>query len=152
SRPIRFMTYSAGGGRDLVAKLIAQGISGPLGQLVNIEHMGGSDSAPGEFVATAPPDGYTLLFLGPSFWIGALLKKDLPYDPVKDFSPITIAVIQPNVFVVHPSVAANSVEELIGLARAHPGELKYASGLVGTSSQLSCQLFTKRAGVNIVGV
>ena len=67
-------------------------------------------------------------------------------------SPITIAVIQPNVLVVPPSVAANSVEELIGLARAHPGELKYASGLVGTSSQLSCQLFTKRAGVNIVGV
>ena len=148
-KPIHLMTFEPGGSVDLVARLIAQGISGPLGQPVTVENRPGIDSV--EFVAQAPPDGYTLLHFGPQLWTAPLLRK-VAYDPEQDLSPITMAIVQPNVLVVHPSVAANSVEELIELARARPGELKYASGINAASSQLAGELFNYMAGVKLVGI
>lgn len=119
-KPVRIVTSNVGGGNDFVARLIAQGISGALGQQVIVENRAIS-VIPGETVAKALPDGYTLLVAGGSFWIAPLIQKT-PYDPVKDFAPITIGEKAPLVLVVHTSIAANSVKELIALARAKGGD------------------------------
>jgi len=143
---VRIVTSEAGGGSDLVARIIAQGLSASLGQQVIVDNRGGS-LAP-ELVARATPDGYTLLVSGTTFWLGPLFKKML-FDPVRDFLPITVLVDSPNILVVHPSVKVNSVTELIALAKAKPGSLNYA-GTPGASSQLGGELFKVMAGVNIV--
>jgi tripartite-type tricarboxylate transporter receptor subunit TctC len=103
-------------------------------------------------VAKAPPDGYTLLFWGSALWLLPFLRSGVPYDPVKDFAPITLAVNSPNVIIVHPSLAANSVRELIALAKARPGQLNYASGSTGSSNHLAAELFNSMAGINIVRI
>jgi len=149
NKPIHLATFEAGSGVERVARLIAQAISRPLGQPVIVDNWPGLASV--EHVTQAAPDGYTLLHFGPSLWTAPLLQK-VSYDPENDLSPITLAVSQPNILVVHPSVEANSVAELIALARARPGELKYASGINGASSQLASQLFTSLGDVDIVGV
>jgi tripartite-type tricarboxylate transporter receptor subunit TctC len=104
-----------------------------------------------ETVAKAAPDGYTLLSYSSSVWVLPLLQP-MPYDPVRDFSPITMAANSPMVLVVHPSVAVKSVAELVALAKARPGELNYASGVSGSASHLPGELFKFMAGVNIVRV
>ena len=103
---------------------------------------------PGELVARASPDGYTLLVTGNSLWIGPLLQ-DTPYDPVKDFLPITAAVTAPNVLIVHPSLSVRSVKELIALARARPGELNYGSSGTGSTNHLAAEMFKAMARVKI---
>ena len=123
NKPIRVTTTESGGGSDFIARLIAQGITGPLGQPVIVENRGGGATISGEIVAKAAPDGYTLLVAAGTLWIGTLMRKT-SYDPVKDFSPVTLAVSTPNILVVHPSVAS-SVKELIALAKAKPGQLNY---------------------------
>ncbi|MBI3044421.1 MAG: tripartite tricarboxylate transporter substrate binding protein [Betaproteobacteria bacterium] len=150
SRPIRIATTQAGGGSDFLARLVGQGITGPLGQPVVIDNRGGGATISGEIVARAEPDGYTLLAAAGTLWIGSLLRKT-SYDPLKDFSPITLAISTPNVLVVHPSVA-NSVRELIALARAKPGVLNYGSGATGASSHIAGELFKHMAQVDIVRV
>src|SRR5438105_5041065 len=100
-------------------RLIAQGISGALGQPVIVENRGVDGI---ELVASAPPDGYTLLIFGAPFWTAPLLGKTA-YDPVRDFAPITLATTSPLVLVVDPSLPVNSVDELIALAKARPGQL-----------------------------
>src|SRR3989304_5949262 len=122
-KPIRVISPGPGGGADFVARFIAQGISGPLGQQVVVENRP-AGVIPGQIVSKAQPDGYTLLVNGNSFWIAPLMRDNIPYDPVKDFSPITSAVGSPNILVVHSSVPANSVKGLIALAKARPGVLK----------------------------
>ncbi|MBI3068912.1 MAG: tripartite tricarboxylate transporter substrate binding protein, partial [Betaproteobacteria bacterium] len=104
-----------------------------------------------EMAAKSPPDGYTLLVAAGSFWIGPLLR-DTPYDPVRDFSPISMVSRAPNVVAVHPSLPVKSVKELIALAKARPGVLNYSSGATGSSSHLSGELFKALAGVNIVRI
>jgi tripartite-type tricarboxylate transporter receptor subunit TctC len=151
SKPIRMVSPGPGGGADFVARFIAQGISGPLGQQVVVENRP-AGVIPGQMVTKARPDGYTLLVNGNSFWIAPLMQDNIPYDPVKDFSPITSAVGSPNILVVHSSVAANSVKDLIALAKAKPGALNYASASAGGSVHLSAELFKYMAGVNIVRI
>src|SRR5258705_8545069 len=116
NKPIRIITSSAGGGNDLIARLIANGISGPLGQQVIVENRP-SGPLSGQLVQQSPPDGHTILGAGTTFAIATLLQK-MPYDPIKDFSPITLVSMEPSVLVVHPSVPVKSVKELIALAKA----------------------------------
>jgi tripartite-type tricarboxylate transporter receptor subunit TctC len=104
-----------------------------------------------ETAAQAPADGYTLLVSSGSIWIAPLLRK-MRYDPMRDFSPVALATSSPNVLVVNPSVTASSVRELIALAKAEPGELNYASGVTGSSSQLAAELFNYMAGVRITRI
>jgi tripartite-type tricarboxylate transporter receptor subunit TctC len=152
NKPIRIVTSEVGGGADFSSRLIAQGISPALGQPVIVENRGGSGVIPCQNVAKAAPDGYTLLFISNSMWITPLVQKDVPYDPVRDFAPITLAVNSPTVLVVHPSVAAKSVQELINLAKANPGALNYAVGPVGASTHLAAELFKRMANIDIVRV
>src|ERR1700704_4415385 len=139
TKPIRMVSPGPGGGADFVARFIAQGISGPLGQQVVVDNRP-AGVIPGQIVSRARPDGYTLLVNGNSFWIAPLLQ-DSPFDPLKDFAPITTAVGTPNILVVHPSVAVNSVRDLIALAKARPGTLNYGSSTAGGSVHLSAELF-----------
>lgn len=151
AKPIRVIASEPGGGGDFVARLIAQGISGGLGQPVVIENRGGSVVIPAEIVARAPADGYTLLLLGSTLWIEPLMHKT-PYDPVQDFAPISWVVGSPNILVVHPSLPVKSVKELIALARSRPGELNHSVGITGSSSQLASELFKVMAAINMVAV
>src|SRR5258706_12053329 len=122
NKPIRIVTSNPGGTNDFTARVIAQGLTGPLGQPVIIDNRGGGSFISAEVVAKAPPDGYTLLSTDTSTWTSPLITK-IPYDPVKDFSPITLMVTAPLFLVVHPSLPVKSVKELIALAKARPGEL-----------------------------
>jgi tripartite-type tricarboxylate transporter receptor subunit TctC len=150
SKPIRIVTAGIGGGNDWLSRVIAQGISGPLGQSVVVDNRGGG-VIPGEVVSRAAPDGYTLLVMSSSLWIGELLRKT-PYDVRRDFVPITLADRAPNVVVVHPSLPAKSVKELIALARARPGALNYSSAGTASSSHLSGELFKALAHVDMVNI
>ncbi|MBI3044492.1 MAG: tripartite tricarboxylate transporter substrate binding protein [Betaproteobacteria bacterium] len=149
SRPIRLLTTEAGGGGDLVARVIGQGISGSLEQPVVVDNRG---IRSGEIVAKAAPDGHTLMSYGNPLWLAPFLRKNVPYDPVRDFSPITLSVISPNVLVVGPAVAAASVKELIALAKARPGALNHALSGVGSSNHLAAELFRSMAGIDTVHV
>ncbi len=147
-KPIRIITAATAGSSDFTSRLIAPGLTERLGQQVIVDNRG---NLGGEILARLPPDGYTLLIDGASLWIGPLVQK-MPYDPLLDFAPITIAVRAPNVIVVHPSLPVKTVKELIALARARPGELNYGSGGIGGASHLPAELFKLLAGVNIVNV
>ena len=149
TKPIRIIAAEVGGGADVVARIVANSMSVPLGQPVIVENRPASLN--GEMVAKATPDGYTLLLASSTFIFAPLFRKE-PYDPVKDFSPITMLAKAPNIIVVHPSVPVNSVKELIALAKAKPGVLNYASGGAGSSIHLAGELFKNMAGVDIVRV
>lgn len=149
-RPVRIVTASIGGSTDMIARLIAQGLTANLGQQVIVDNRP-TGIVPGEIVVKAVPDGHTLLFHGSSLWLMSLLQK-MPFDPAKDLVPITLATSTPNIVVVNPAVAAQSIKELIALARAKPGALNYGSGATGAASHLAAELFKHMAGVNIVRV
>jgi tripartite-type tricarboxylate transporter receptor subunit TctC len=151
NKPIRIVTLSPGGGLDFAARLIAQGVSGPLGQNVIVDNRGGPYLS-GEIVANAPPDGYTLLVSSNNLWLTPVIQSNVPYDPVRDFSPITMVARSPSILVVHPSVPIKSVKELIALAKARPGALNYASGITGGADHLAAELFKAMAEVNIVRI
>jgi tripartite-type tricarboxylate transporter receptor subunit TctC len=150
TRMIKIVTAAAGGGSDFIARIIAQGISPPLGQQIIIDNRGTGVLA-GEAAARLPADGYNLTVQGGAFWVAPLLRKTA-YDPVKDFSPISLVVREVNILAVHPSVPAQSVKELIAYARANPGKLNYSSPGVGSTTHLASELFKSMAGVNIVHV
>lgn len=151
SKPIRIIVGGAGGGNDFVARLIAQGLGGgTLGQSVIVDNRAGG-AAPGEAVAKSPPDGYTLLVSGSSLGVQPLIQT-IPYDPVRDFSPITLIATSPNIVLVHPSLPVKSVRDLIALAKARPGELNYASAPTGGLTHLAGELFKSMSGTNIVRV
>ena len=152
NKSIRIVTSEVGGGSDLGARIIAQGISGPLGQPVIVENRGGIIITSALIVAKARPDGYSLYYNGANVWLLPFMQDNVPYDPVKDFSPISLTVRAPVVLVVHPSFQANSVKDLIALAKAKPGGLNYASGVSGSSGHLAMEFFKVRAGVNIVRI
>ena len=148
TKPIRVITGEAGGGNDVVSRIIGQGITGPLGKPVVVDNRGIIGY---EVAARAAPDGYTLLINGTPFWITPLLQK-MAYDPVRDFAPITLAIRQPNMVVVPPSLPVNNIRELIALAKAKPGALNYASGVIGAGPHLAAELFKSMAGVDIVRI
>ena len=150
-RSIRMVTSEPGSGTDTLARLLAQGMSPSLGKQVVVDNKGGGILAI-DNVLKAPPDGYTLLLYGTSLWLSPLMRDNSPYDPVRDFAPIVLATISPNVLAVHPSLPVESVKELIALARARPGELNYGSGSTGAPTHLAAELFKTMAGVNIVRI
>ena len=149
-KPIRILTSQPGGAGDIAARLIGPALSISFGQPVVIDNRT-NITISGEIVARAPPDGYTLTIYGATLWLGPLLQP-AQYDPLKDFAPICLIAQTPSVLVVHPAVMANSVKELIALARAQPGVLNYSSGSVGSLSHLSMELFKSMAQVNIVRI
>ncbi len=152
NKAVRIVTAEPGGANDFMARVIAQGLTGNWGQQVVVENRGGNVAIAAEFVAKAPPDGYTLLLYGSVIWIAPLLRNDMPYDPVRDLSPITLPVSSPAMLVVHPSLPVKSVKELIALAKARPGELNIATGITGSTSHLAAELFKAMAGVKAVSI
>jgi tripartite-type tricarboxylate transporter receptor subunit TctC len=150
-KPVRVVASEAGGGGDFVARVMAPGLTAALGQQIVVENRGGGVIA-GDVVARSAPDGYTLLVYGNTLWLLPLLRSQVPYDPVRDFLPLSLITRSPTVLVVHPSVPAKSVKELIALARARPGQLNYASAAPGTNNHLAAELLKYQAKVDIVRV
>ena len=149
SKTIRIVTSEPGGGSDLTSRLIAQGIAGPMGQPVIVDNRGGG-TVTVETVLKAAPDGYTIL-LSASMWLAPLFQNR-PYDPFRDFSPISLVASTPNILVVHPSLRVNTVKELIALAKFRPGELDYATGNTGSASYIAAEKFASMAGVKMVRI
>lgn len=152
SRPVTLVVpFPAGGSTDLVARIIAERMTTALGQQMVVENRGGAGGNLGSAaVAKAEPDGYTILMGTVSTHaLNALVYKKIPYDPVKDFAPVSLLVVVPNVLVVNPSFPARSVKELIELLKANPGKYSYASSGNGTPLHLSGELFKSMAGVEM---
>jgi len=149
-KPVRIVTTVTGGSQDLTARLIAPKLAERLGQQVIVDNRGGIASM--ELVAKAPADGYTLLLASASLWTSQFLRDDVPWDAMRDYSPIALLVTSPNILVVHPSLPVRSVKELIALSKAKAGELNYSSGQSGASSHIAGELFKAMAGVSIVRV
>jgi tripartite-type tricarboxylate transporter receptor subunit TctC len=144
--------FVAGGTTDNIARLVAQRFGDSWSQTVVVNNRpGGGGIIATHTVAKAPPDGYTLLVTTIGFAITPALQK-LPYDPLKDFAPITELASLPLMLVVHPSVPATTLPELIALAKAKPGGLDYASAGIGTSPHLAAEMFKSMAGVDLVHV
>jgi tripartite-type tricarboxylate transporter receptor subunit TctC len=155
ARPIHLVVpFPPGGGNDTVARAIAQQMGPALGQPVVIDNRPGAGGSVGaEAVAKAPADGYTLFLAGVgSHAANPNLHARLPYDPVRDFAPITLVASAPSVLVVNPGVPARSIAEFTAYARAHPGKLNYASNGNGSAAQLAAAMYESMAGVRMVHV
>ncbi len=154
-KPVRLIVpFAAGGGNDAVARTIAQRLSVQLGQQVVVDNRAGAGGIVGaELAAKSAADGYTL-FLGGvgSHAINPSVHRNLPYDPVKDFAPVSLIASAPLILVVHPSVAANSVAEFIALSRAQPDAINYASNGNGSSSHLAAVMFERMSGTRMTHV
>ena len=151
TRPIQIIVPTGpGGGTDTVARVIARNLTERLRwQVVVINRLGAGTRLASESVAKAPPDGHTLLMGINALATGALVYKNMPYDAQRDFAPITLAVVVPYIFVVHPSLPVRSVKDLIALARSRPGEISYASAGTGASNHLSMELLASMAQVRL---
>jgi tripartite-type tricarboxylate transporter receptor subunit TctC len=154
SKPIRMLVgFATGGGADLTARIIGQKLGETWGQQVVVDvRSGASGNIAAELVARSAPDGYTLLLVPNSHAVVGSLYKKLAYDPVSDFATVSLIGLYPYVLVVHPSVPAKSVRQLIAFAKARPGQVNYASGGSGVGSHLSAELFKKTAGLDIVHI
>jgi tripartite-type tricarboxylate transporter receptor subunit TctC len=153
-RPVRvIVTFPPGGGTDIVARMIFQKVAERMGGAFIIDNRGGAGGTIGsELAAKAPPDGYTIVVVSGSHTINPSLYKKLAYDTVRDFAPISMLVTGPGLLVVHPSLPARSVKELIAIAKGRPGELLYASAGNGTPPNLAAELFKMMAGISLVHV
>ncbi len=154
SKPIRFIVaFAPGGSADNLARTIQSAWSDALGAPLVIDNRAGASSVIGtDITAKAPPDGYTILMITTTHSTNPSLIRKLPYDSVKDFAMIALAVSQPNILCVHPSVAARTVKELVALAKAKPNTLNFASGGNGSSPHLSGELFKIVAGIDITHI
>jgi tripartite-type tricarboxylate transporter receptor subunit TctC len=154
SRPVRFLVgFAPGGFTDVMARLIAGKLTETWGQQVVVDNRpGASTTIAADLAAKAAPDGYTLLMMTDNHVTNPALFKKLPYDSDKDFAPVSLAALAPFLLVVHPSVPAQSVKELVSLAKARPGQLSYGSGGIGAPGHLSGELFGTLAGVKMVHV
>ena len=153
-KPIRFIVpYPPAGGTDVVARILTEPLGATLGQSIIIDNRGGAAGNVGtEIAAKAPADGYHILFTLSSHTINPKLYGKLPFDVERDFLPISLAAMIPQILVVHPSVPANTVQELIGLAKTQPGKLNYASVGTGSPGHIAGELFKLKTGVDIVHV
>ncbi len=154
SRPVRIVVPSTpGGALDILSRMLAQKLPQQWGQPLVIDNRAGAGGIIGsEIVAKSDPDGHTLLVVALGYAANPFLYDKLPYRTPQDFAAITVLASAPNVLVVHPSLAATSVRELIALAKAKPGALVYATSGVGTSGHLAMELFKRMAGVDMVHV
>jgi tripartite-type tricarboxylate transporter receptor subunit TctC len=154
NRPIRLVVpFPAGGPNDIIGRLVAQKLGDTLGQQMVVDNRAGAGGNIGtDLVAKAPPDGYTLLSGGMGSLIMNPIIDKVPYDTLRDFAPVILMASAPNVLVTHPSLPVRDVKGLIALARAHPGQLNYGSGGVGSTPHLSGALFKSMTGVNIVHI
>ena len=145
---IRIISPAAGGNADIIARFISANLTESLGQQVIVDNRGAI--APG-IVAKAAPDGYTVLVTGSPAWLLPVLKPGVGWD-AKDLAPVTLATTSPSLLVVHPSVPASNVRQLIALAKSRPGEINFASGTVGATPYLAGEMFRHMAGIKIVGI
>ena len=155
SNPVRFVVpYAAGGATDHIARVIGERLSAHLGQPFVIDNRPGAATLLGaQLVAKAEPDGYTLLMAtSTTLAINASLYKSLPYDPVKDFAPISLAIQHPFVLLVDPKLPVHNVKELVALAKSKPGQLAYASGGSGSFPHLAMALFQAMTGIDVIHV
>ncbi len=153
-RPIRFVAaFGAGGTVDVVARLFAQRLSANFGQQMVVDNRpgaGGNLSA--EIVAKAAPDGYTIYICAPSLVVNVALYSKVPYDPLRDFAPVTLLASSNNVLVAYPGFAAKSVKEVIALAKARPGQVIYGTSGSGTSGHLLMEMLRTQAGIDMMHV
>ena len=152
TRPIRMVASAVGGSNDVSLRIFAPALSAGLGQQVIIENRAGNIVILAMIAVKSPPDGYTLFYNAGNVWLLPYLQDSVPYDPVKDLTPIALTVRVPTVLVVHPSFPAKTVKDIIALAKAKPGELSYASGVAGSSGHLAMELFKYVAGINMTRV
>ena len=149
-KPLRIVTSEAGGGNDVPARIVAQGLTLALGQQVVIENRP-SGVVPAEIVAKAAPNGYTLLFYNNALWTAPLIQST-PYDMLRDFTPVSAVARAVNVLVVNSALPAKSVADLIALAKTKPGGLNYGSSGTGASNHLAAEIFRTMAQIDIVRV
>ena len=154
SKPVRFIVpFSAGSGSDTIARIVATGLTEALGQQVIVDNRAGAAGNIGtEAAARAPADGYNLLLMNLGHASNATVYKNLPFDIVRDFAPVSQLASTPYMLVVHPSLPAKSVAELVALARAKPGAINYSSGGVGTPTFLAGELFKMQAKIDMLHV
>ena len=150
TRPVRILTAETGGGSDIAARILAPALTPRLGQQVIVENRVGGVIV-GELASRATPDGHTLLLYSNALWLLPYMRDAMPYA-IADFAPISLLVTAPAILAVHPSVPAQSTQELIGVARATPGVLNYASGPLGATPHLAAELFKAMAGLDIVHI
>lgn len=145
--------FPPGGNTDIIARIVVPKMAEDLGQQIIIDNRGGAGSIIGtELASKALPDGYTLLMVSAAHVMNPSVTKKLPYDSVKDFTPISVVADVPTAFVVHPSLPVKNVKELIALAKARPGELNYATAGSGTVGHLAGELFNSMAGVKLTQI
>jgi tripartite-type tricarboxylate transporter receptor subunit TctC len=154
SKPLHVIVpYAAGGGADILARLVSQELTQRLKQPVVVENRGGASNTIGmQVVATSPPDGHTLGLATPVFVMTPSLIKNHPYDPLKDFTPVAMIGNTPLVLVVHPSVPAKTTQEFVALARAKPGSLNFASLGAATTQGLAASMFNFMTGIDAVQI
>lgn len=154
NKPIRMIVVSApAGSTDLLARSVGRALTESMGQTIVLDNKpGGGGIIATETLAKAPPDGYTILMTNTSHSVLPSLHARLPYDPIKDFAPVSLVALTHSLLLVNPSVPVKNVKELIELARAQPGKLNYASGTTGASAHFGAELLKLMAGVNIVQV
>ena len=154
SKPIRIVVpFAPGGGTDILTRIMAPSLSESLKQQLIVDNRPGAGSQIGtEIVAKAPPDGYTVLMVDTAFMTNPNLYSKLPYDSEKDFAPVSLAATAPVIMIVHPSVPARTVKELVALARAQPGALNFASGGPGSSTHLGVELLKYVAKIDLVHI
>lgn len=150
-KPIRIVVPSSpGGGTDILARQLSVKLTERWGQQVIIDNRPGAGQMIGiSLVAKSPPDGYTLVMTATPLAINTVLYKKVPYDPIRDFAPVTQVAAMPNLLVTHPTLPVRSLKQMIALAKSRPGELAYASSGIGTGPHLSMELFNHMAGIKL---
>ncbi len=153
-RPVKIVVpFAPAGPTDVIARIVADKLSTSLGKQFYVENRAGAGGNTGTAaVATSPADGYTLIVVSTGFVVNPSLFAKVPYDPVKDFAPISIVAVSPNVMTVHPSVPAKNVKELVDLIKANPGKYSFAAPGAGSTPHLSGEIFRISQGIDLVTV
>jgi tripartite-type tricarboxylate transporter receptor subunit TctC len=154
AKPVRLIVpFAAGGPTDVIARIVAQKLSESFGQQVVTENIPGAGGNTGvAMVARAPADGYTILVVSTGFMVNPSMYAKIPYDPVKDFSPVTLVAASPNVVSVHPNFPAKTLKELVDLVKGSPGKYSFAQPSTGSTPHLAGELFKQKYGLDLVTV